>query len=156
MLICINSFSFHFFSFSFRFHGNRFLHEKREALDAIELLKLFAKHKGISVDISHDMKTNDFCNPPSPSEPEPSTPIDKSNTEANSTMDERNANDIEVIAEIDVVSNTKNITATSDTAVTTIDDTAIVIKQPKTANDNGNNYTKRNELIGMKKSATDI
>lgn len=34
--------------------SNRFLHEKREALDAIELLKLFAKHKGISIDIAHD------------------------------------------------------------------------------------------------------
>lgn len=134
------------------------MHEKREALDAIELLKLFAKHKGISVDISHDMKTNDFCNSPSPSVPEPSTPNDKSNTEANATMDERNANDIEVIGENDVMSDTKNITAANDTTaiITTSDDTAIVIKQPKMANDNGNNYTKRNELIGMKKSATDI
>lgn len=132
---------------------NRFLHEKREALDAIELLKLFAKHKGISVDISHDVKTNDFCNFPSPSEPEPTTPIDKSNTDANSAMDERNANDIEVI-----VSNAKNTTSASDTATNiTIDDSATVINQPKPAAvGNGNLYTTRNELIGMKKSATDI
>lgn len=33
---------------------NRFLHEKREALDAIELLKLFAKHKGLSIEIAAD------------------------------------------------------------------------------------------------------
>lgn len=32
----------------------RFLHEKREALDAIELLKLFAKHRGISIGIAAD------------------------------------------------------------------------------------------------------
>lgn len=30
------------------------MHEKREALDAIELLKLFAKHKGISIEIAAD------------------------------------------------------------------------------------------------------
>lgn len=38
---------------------NRFLHEKREALDAIELLKLFAKHKGISIEIAADADTPD-------------------------------------------------------------------------------------------------
>lgn len=36
---------------------NRFLHEKREALDAIELLKLFAKHKGISIEIATEEDT---------------------------------------------------------------------------------------------------
>lgn len=36
---------------------SRFLHEKREALDAIELLKLFAKHKGISIEIAADADT---------------------------------------------------------------------------------------------------
>lgn len=33
------------------------MHEKREALDAIELLKLFAKHKGISIEIAADADT---------------------------------------------------------------------------------------------------
>lgn len=154
-----------FFSLSrslFSINMNRFLHEKREALDAIELLKLFAKHKGISVDISHDMKINDFSNPPSPSESEPITPIDKSNTDANaaSVMDERNANGIEAITDDGSVSDTKDMTATANddnvVVATTIDDTATIIKQPKKTNDNGNNYIKRNELIGVKKSATDI
>lgn len=101
------------------------------------------------------MQTNDFCNPPSPSKPPPApiTSVDKSNTVANSTLDQRNANDIEITAAgTDVASDTKK--STSDIA---IDDTAVaVIKQPKTTNDNGNNYVKRNELIGAKKSATDI
>lgn len=35
------------------------MHEKREALDAIELLKLFAKHKGISIEIAADADTPD-------------------------------------------------------------------------------------------------
>lgn len=35
------------------------MHEKREALDAIELLKLFAKHKGISIEIASDANTPD-------------------------------------------------------------------------------------------------
>lgn len=38
---------------------NRFLHEKREALDAIELLKLFAKHKGLSIEIAADADSPD-------------------------------------------------------------------------------------------------
>lgn len=35
------------------------MHEKREALDAIELLKLFAKHKGISIEIAADADSPD-------------------------------------------------------------------------------------------------
>lgn len=41
------------------------MHEKREALDAIELLKLFAKHKGISI----EMVADDAPPPPPPSSP---------------------------------------------------------------------------------------
>lgn len=41
---------------------NRFLHEKREALDAIELLKMFASHKGISIEIATEEDTGNVLN----------------------------------------------------------------------------------------------
>lgn len=43
----------------------RFLHEKREALDAIELLKIFAKHKGVSFDVEPNETT-----PSDPTQPQ--------------------------------------------------------------------------------------
>lgn len=48
----------------------RFLHEKRAALDAIELLNIFAKHKGMSFDVesNEDASTSD----PDQSQPQPS------------------------------------------------------------------------------------
>lgn len=50
-----------FYSFSFT---NRLLHEKREAVDAIELLKLFAKHRGISIDVQHHNLTSTITTQP--------------------------------------------------------------------------------------------
>lgn len=40
------------------------MHEKREALDAIELLKLFAKHRGISIDVQHHHGTSTITTAP--------------------------------------------------------------------------------------------
>lgn len=40
------------------------MHEKREAVDAIELLKLFAKHRGISIDVQHHHGTSTITTSP--------------------------------------------------------------------------------------------
>lgn len=40
------------------------MHEKREAVDAIELLKLFAKHRGISIDVEHHHGTSTITTTP--------------------------------------------------------------------------------------------
>ncbi|XP_037033756.1 DNA fragmentation factor subunit alpha [Bradysia coprophila] len=44
--------------------SGRLLHEKREAIDAIELLKLFAKHRGIAIDVQHHHGTSTITTTP--------------------------------------------------------------------------------------------
>lgn len=73
---------FYFFFFPFKCRTspgrwNRFLHEKREALDAIELLKLFAKHKGMNIDLNHQPHPHILSSDDAVNSLQPSTSTDK-------------------------------------------------------------------------------
>lgn len=67
---------------------NRFLHEKREALDAIELLKLFAKHKGISIEIAADADT--------PNQFQTTITTDDNSCDGSATNSDRDGNSITI------------------------------------------------------------
>lgn len=64
------------------------MHEKREALDAIELLKLFAKHKGISIEIAADADT--------PNQFQTTITTDDNSCDASATNSDRDGNPITI------------------------------------------------------------
>lgn len=102
------------------------------------------------------MPANELCTPCMPNEP---TDLNAPITSSHSTLDERNANAIEINDQINddtIETNRFTLNRMGETESTAVADAATVNKQPTITTDNGNNYTRRNESISAKKSVTDL
>lgn len=78
--------------FEFSIITYRLLHEKREAVDAIELLKLFAKHRGISIDVQHQHGTSTITTSPATYDDNQTKPTNETNAKESSNSDTMSAN----------------------------------------------------------------
>lgn len=115
------------------------MHEKREALDAIELLKLFAKHRGLSIELTTDDSSSD----------------QQSSTEATENLNESHSSDEPM--PIEPTSKYPDELATERNATNEVIQTqpaSPVNQLPNPANDK--QLIEQSTPISMKKTTSDI